>query len=335
MESGIVNVLTIDLEDYYMVSAFEPVVKREDWHKYESRIERNTHRLLDILNGSLRNPQSAIRNPVRATFFCLGWIAEHYPHLIKEIHQQGHEIACHSYDHQLIYNMNPEQFREDVRVSKRILEDITGKQVVGYRAPSYSITRNTLWALRILAEEGYRYDSSIFPIHHDRYGIPDAPRFPFIISLNGNSNFESKITLNFDPRTPKLGMLDSAAAPKCSNPQSEIRNPKSILEIPLSTVKLFGINVPISGGGYMRLLPYGLIRRGLAKINQVEKHPFVFYLHPWELDPEQPRVDSVSAMSRLRHYTNLEGTAEKLKKLLSDFSFSYLGHVIGMKGVRV
>ena len=331
MASDIVNVLTIDLEDYFMVSAFESVVRREDWDKYESRIERNTHRLLNIMNGSLRTPNSELRTPVRATFFCLGWVAEHYPHLIKEIYQQGHEIASHSYDHQLVYNMTSEQFRKDVVTSKRILEDITGKEVIGYRAPSYSITGKTLWALGILAEEGYRYDSSIFPIHHDRYGIPDAPRFPFIISLNGNSNFESKITLNFDLQTPKLGMLGSAAAPKCSNPQSEIRNPKSILEIPLSTVKLFGINVPISGGGYMRLLPYGLISRGLAKINQDEKHPFVFYLHPWELDPEQPRMNNISVLSKFRHYTNLHGTADKLKRLLNDFSLSSMEHVIGLK----
>ena len=205
-----INILTIDLEDYYMVSAFESVVKRDDWDKYESRIERNTQRLLDILDEPLDTRHSALRTPVRATFFCLGWIAERYPDLIKEIHRQGHEIACHGYDHQLIYKLSPDQFRRDVRKSKELLEDIVGEEVIGYRAPSYSITRKSLWALEILAEEGYRYDSSIFPIHHDRYGIPDAPRFPFVIPLNGNSNLEFS-SLNFELRkTPNLGVCAGA-----------------------------------------------------------------------------------------------------------------------------
>jgi polysaccharide deacetylase family protein (PEP-CTERM system associated) len=318
MASEIVNVLTVDLEDYYMVSAFESVVKREEWDKYESRIEINTRRLLDILNGSIHNPQSAIRNPIQATFFCLGWVAEHYPQLIKEIEHQGHEIACHSYDHQLVYNLNPEQFRRDVRTSKRILEDIAGKEVIGYRAPSYSITEKSLWALGILAEEGYRYDSSIFPIHHDRYGIPTAPRFPFLVDLEDGRHYSKMIP-------PALSDMNIRDSPPVGS------NGNLFVEYPISTVKLLGSNAPISGGGYMRLLPYGVIKRGLEKINNVEKKPFVFYLHPWELDPDQPRFNALPVLSRFRHYINLGGTVEKLKRLLSEFSFSSMRRGIGIK----
>ena len=208
-----INLLTIDLEDYYQVSAFEGIVKREHWGKYESRIERNTYRLLEILDqaealsnitvhdhsstpnpelrtsNSLSSPHSPITTcGTKATFFCLGWNAERFPGLIKEIYRRGHEIACHGYDHQLLYTMTPKQFQEDIRKSKRILEDIIGKEVVGYRAPSYSITRRSLWAFEILAQEGFWYDSSVFPIHHDRYGIPNAPRFPFLVDLNGGND---------------------------------------------------------------------------------------------------------------------------------------------------
>ncbi|OPY91679.1 MAG: Peptidoglycan deacetylase [Syntrophus sp. PtaU1.Bin208] len=337
MNHPIVNALTIDLEDYYMVSAFESVVKREDWHRYESRIERNTYRVLEILDetkppspdrqdgpdrthgpAQFTSPTSLMPGGVKATFFCLGWVGERYGHLIREIVSRGHEIACHGYDHQLVYRMTPEQFREDVLISKRILEDASGTKVIGYRAPSYSITQESLWALDILGEEGYRYDSSIFPIHHDRYGIPTAPRFPFLVKLNGNGGDGTGLSADFEqlrPRDPGRGDSHDGC----------------IVEVPISTVRLMGFNIPISGGGYMRLFPYGVIRQGLSKINNVENQPFVFYLHPWEFDPEQPRMNHLSPLSRFRHYINLDGTADKLKNLLRDFSFSTMETVIGLR----
>jgi polysaccharide deacetylase family protein (PEP-CTERM system associated) len=336
VKNPILNALTIDLEDYYMVSAFESVVKREDWHKYESRIERNTHRILEILaeakppstqfktqNSKLKIARDAAYNSppdsgVRATFFCLGWIADKYPGLIREITACGHEIANHGYDHNLVYNMTSSEFREDVRKSKKILEDAAGKEVVGYRAPSYSITAKSLWALPILAEEGYRYDSSIFPIHHDRYGIPDAPRFPFLVDLDGvHGNGEVKLPDSDNVKTVGASM--------------DASNGRFIVEYPISTVKLWGLNMPISGGGYMRLFPYGVTKKGLEKINRSEEKPFVIYLHPWELDPEQPRFNNLSALSRFRHYVNLDGTAEKLRRLLNDFTFSSMREVIELE----
>lgn len=339
----IVNVLSIDLEDYYMVSAFESVVKREDWNKYESRIERNTYHLLEIISGakppSLGSPDrpdqfktqnsklkiaqdaaydSPTNTGVHATFFCLGWIAERYPYLIRDISSLGHEIANHGYDHRLVYNMTPAEFRNDIRKSKRILEDITGREVIGYRAPSCSITMKALWAIRILAEEGYRYDSSIFPIHHDRYGIPHAPRFPFVISLDGE-------------RKPILAGSLAMQHRTAGNPKETFEDGKRIIEFPLSTVKFFGVNAPVSGGGYMRLLPYQLIRRAINRINEQEDNPFTLYLHPWEIDPDQPRMNGISAVSRFRHYVNLGRTEQKLKKLLNDFAFSTMKNVIGFQ----
>ena len=312
MLNPITNALTIDLEDYFMVSAFESVVKRECWHLHESRIERNTRKVLDILDGADGN------TGVKATFFCLGWVGERYPYLIREIDRRGHEIACHSYDHQLVYRMTPEQFREDVSISKRILEDASGKKVIGYRAPSYSITQQSLWALDVLGEEGYRYDSSIFPIHHDRYGIPTAPRFSFLVKLDGNGGNETRVPADFE----RMPLWEPEPGEPCDD---------CIVEYPISTVKMMGLNIPISGGGYMRLFPYGVIRKGLLQINTNEKQPFVFYLHPWEFDPEQPRMTNISVLSRFRHYVNLDGTAEKLKRLLGDFKFSSMADVIGIR----
>ena len=294
------NILTIDLEDYFMVSAFEDVVKREDWENYEFRIERNTYRLLEILN----NPSC---NPIRATFFCIGWVAERYPQLIREIHRQGHEIACHSYDHRIIYNMTPDEFRGDIRKSRNILEDIIGEEVLGYRAPSYSITNKSQWAFEVLAEEGFQYDSSIFPIRHDFYGMPNAPRFPFVVSLNGNSNVEFSV-LNFELNTTQ--------------------NSRVIIEFPISTVKVFGQNFPVSGGGYFRLLPYPIIKRALKSINEKEDKPFIFYLHPWEIDPNQPRINGLSFRSKFRHYVNLDKTEGRFRRLLKDFSFSSVKEIM-------
>lgn len=263
------NYLTIDVEDYYQVSAFEGIIGHEKWGNYGSRIVKNTDTLLDMLD----------QYNVKATFFVLGWIAEKFPHLVKDIHSKGHEIGCHSYLHRLIYNLSPGEFREDTRRAKDILEQITGSTVSGYRAPSYSITKNSMWALDILRELGFKYDSSIFPVYHDRYGIPDAPRFKYILSDN------------------------------------------DLTEYPISTSLIFGKKVPVAGGGYFRFFPYAFTKYLLEKINEKEKQPFIFYIHPWEIDPEQPRINGVGIIARFRHYNNLSRTLNRFRRLLEDFSF--------------
>jgi hypothetical protein len=399
------NILTIDLEDYFQVHAFSNVIRFEDWNNYESRIERNTHRLLEILresgmahsaerianeltpNDSRLTPHVSDLSPefvnslpltsnlkpqtsVRATFFILGWLAERYPHLIRTIKDQGHEIANHGYAHKLIYTQTKEEFRNDIRKSKAILEDITGSEVIGYRAPSYSITQKSRWALEILMEEGFKYDSSIFPIHHDFYGFPQAPRFPFLISMNGNSNFEftvlnldSKKTPNSELRTPNLNtyhnilasnevLLERSGPPTSSNMcASNLKRPaetkpfgegwsapltsSKLIEFPISTLRICGQNLPISGGGYFRLFPYSLIKKGLRRINEEEEQPFIFYIHPWEIDPDQPRINSISRKSRFRHYVNLHKTESKFKKLLTDFRFSSLKNILKFNNIFV
>jgi len=389
------NFLTIDLEDYFQVHAFSNVIRFEEWDNYESRIEHNTYRLLEILNECKSNflsnvpnslphtsnlkPQgldltpcsmpSALCRPVRATFFILGWIAERYPDLIRRIQKEGHEIACHGYAHKLIYHQSKEEFREDIRKAKAILENIIGDEVIGYRAPSYSITNKSQWAFEILTEEGFKYDSSIFPIHHDFYGFPKAPRFPFLISMNGNNNFEFSL-LNFDLQEPQSSVLNASncspqnsklspqssslkggnpaspqhrcfasnlkrSAPPTSNdisvpPSAPCSMPhaSSIVEFPISTVRILGVNFPISGGGYFRLFPYSIIKKGLTRINRIEGMPFIFYLHPWELDDEQPRINSISMLSKFRHYVNLNKTEDRFKKLLTDFRFSAISDVL-------
>jgi polysaccharide deacetylase family protein (PEP-CTERM system associated) len=348
------NILTIDLEDYFQVHAFSAVIKYDDWSNFECRIERNTDRLLSIL-GSARSPQqvkpqhrstsspkndsaintqqSTINNPIRATFFVLGWIAERYPDLVRRIQKEGHEIACHGYAHQLVYRQSRDEFRQDVKRAKSILEDITGSEVIGYRAPSYSITNKSQWAFEILVEEGFKYDSSIFPIRHDFYGLPNAPRFPFIISLNGNNNVEFSI-LNFELGTAAPQHGTTRAPLEGSTPNSELRTQHSLIEFPLSTVKLFGTNFPISGGGYFRLFPYYLIHRGLKSINQRGNQPFIFYMHPWELDCEQPRIKEVGLKSRFRHYVNLTKAEFKFKRLLSDFQFSTIRQFLTQNSER-
>ncbi len=267
-----VNVLTIDVEDYYMVSAFNDVVKIADWGQYPSRIEKSTQKLLDILET----------HGTKGTFFVLGWVAEHYPHLVKEIASRGHEVGCHSNSHRMIYEMNAEEFTKDTRRAKSIIEDIVGQEVWGYRAPSYSITRKSFWALEILAEEGFRYDSSIFPIHHDRYGIPGFRRFPTVLGLG---------------------------------------NGKRILEIPPSTYSVFGHNVPIAGGGYLRLFPLAATLFAIQGLNGREGKPAVVYVHPWEIDPDQPRMRG-KMVSRIRHYMNLGKTEPRLVALLNQFEFA-------------
>ncbi len=264
------NAITIDVEDYYQVSAFETVVQRAEWDHFESRVERNTYRLLDILD----------EYKTKGTFFVLGWVAERHPSLVREIDARGHEVASHGYSHQRVYTQSPEKFREETRLSKRILEDTTGKLIAGYRAASYSITEKSLWALDILIEEGYLYDSSIFPIMHDRYGIPSGERFSHVIK----------------------------------------RASGEILEFPLSTVRFCSNNFPVGGGGYLRLFPYPVTKWAIGHLNIKEKHPAIVYLHPWEVDPDQPRIDG-SFLSKFRHYVNLRKTEQVVKNLLTDFQF--------------
>lgn len=266
------NALSVDVEDYYQVSAFESVVRIDSWGQLESRVERNTQRVLDLLDNC----------NVKATFFVLGWVAERAPNLVRIISDRGHEIASHGYSHQLIYTQTRDQFRDETRRAKRVVEDIISQRIIGYRAASYSITAESLWALDILAEEGFEYDSSIFPIRHDRYGIPNHQRFFHI--LNGSGHLP-------------------------------------IAEVPLSTVRIGGFNFPVAGGGYFRILPYMLTHRAMLYLNQVERQPAVFYFHPWELDPDQPRIEACW-LSRFRHYTNLRGMERKLRKLLGNFSFA-------------
>jgi polysaccharide deacetylase family protein (PEP-CTERM system associated) len=273
----LINALTIDVEDYYHVSAFESVVRRDSWYQYESRVENNTLRILDLLD----------EYHTRGTFFILGHVAERHPGLVYAIQQRGHEIASHGYSHRRIYTQTSQQFREETRKAKKIVEDITGEAVLGYRAASYSITDKSLWALDILAEEGFRYDSSIFPVRHDLYGIPGHRRFSWAIERNGS------------------GVM---------------------LEIPLSTVRIAGVNIPIGGGGYLRLFPYAVTRQALLQLNLRERQPAVVYFHPWEIDPGQPRIRA-SWRSQFRHYTNLRGMEEKLRKLMGDFSFAPIREV--------
>jgi polysaccharide deacetylase family protein (PEP-CTERM system associated) len=276
------NALTFDVEDYFHVEAAAHRVSRRDWDRYPSRVEHNTNRILDILEAG----------QVTATFFVLGWVAERHPRLVRDIESRGHEIACHSYAHRLIYTMARDEFREDVRRAKAAIEDAVSGPIYGYRAPTFSVVEDSRWALEILAEEGFAYDSSIFPIHHDRYGIPTAPRFPYRVQLDAG---------------------------------------RHILEFPMTTIALGGQRVPFCGGGYFRLWPYPLIRAGLNWINRHDREPGIVYLHPWEFDPEQPRLP-IRGVSRLRHYVNIRHTAGKLERLLRDFQFSAVRDVLRARG---
>jgi polysaccharide deacetylase family protein (PEP-CTERM system associated) len=276
------NALTVDVEDYFHVSAFSKSISLDDWDRYPLRVEKNTHHLLDLFDVA----------QVKATFFVLGWVAERNNDLIKEIANRGHEIASHGYSHQLVYNQSQDVFREETIRSKSLLEDIVQIQVRGYRAASYSITRDSLWALDILAEAGFEYDSSIFPVRHDRYGIPEAIEKPHIL------------------KTPKG---------------------RSLVEFPLSTVRIFNYRLPVAGGGYFRLYPYFLTRAGLRQVN-ASKQPFIFYLHPWEIDPDQPKVDA-GWFSRFRHYNNLEKCESRLQRLMQDFQFGTTRQVLENLGL--
>ncbi|WP_298435912.1 XrtA system polysaccharide deacetylase [Geobacter sp.] len=277
-----VNALTIDVEDYFHVTAFERSVARDDWDKYSLRVEGNTEKVLDILE----------KKKIRATFFILGWVAERCPGLVREIGRRGHEIACHGYAHELIYRIGPERFRDDVRRAKALLEDTSGARVFGYRAPSYSITARSLWALDILVEEGFFYDSSIFPISHDIYGIPGGERFPHEIET-------------------QAGM---------------------IREFPMTTFPLrigwWNPRLPVAGGGYLRLFPALLVGRAIKYINSHERQPAVVYFHPWEMDPGQPRIRA-GLKSRFRHYLNLAKMEAKIDYLLEMLRFAPIRDIVG------
>lgn len=266
---SLVHALSFDVEEHFQVAAFWSTMRRRQWDNYESRVERNVERILSILS----------LHGIRATFFVLGWVAQKHRNLVRGIASCGHEIASHGFGHELITSQTPSLFREDVRSSKDILEDIIGGQIHGYRAPSFSITSETQWALPILAEEGYVYDSSIFPIQHDRYGMPGA--------------------------NPWCHLLETPAGP--------------LWEVPPSTIKMGPIRIPIAGGGYFRLYPYRILRN-LLKRTAAEGHPLIMYLHPWELDPDQPRMEG-SVVSKFRHYLNLRKTEVRLQQLVKDFRF--------------
>lgn len=272
------NAMTVDVEDYFHVEAFANHIDRSTWDRHEVRVVANTHRLLDIFDG----------HRVHGTFFVLGWVAQHYPQLVKDIADRGHEVACHGWSHRLVYKQSRQEFYEETRRAKLLIEDLIGAPVLGYRAASYSIVRSSLWALDVLTDLGFRYDSSIFPVRHDKYGIPEA-----------------RIEPHLHPTTAGNG----------------------IVEFPLTTKDLFGYRLPVSGGGYFRLFPYWATRAALASVNHGERRPFIFYLHPWEIDPAQPRVQA-GWFSRFRHYNNLEKCESRLHRLLADFEFASAATVL-------
>jgi polysaccharide deacetylase family protein (PEP-CTERM system associated) len=273
----IINAFTVDVEDYFQVSAFESQVSRDQWESIPSRVEANTERILRLLE----------RQRVKGTFFVLGWTAEKFPALVQQISAAGHELACHSFWHRLIYSQSRDGFREDLRRAKRAIEDAGGRRVVAYRAPSFSVTRRSFWALEILAEEDFEIDSSIFPTVHDRYGVPGAD--------------------------VRIHRIDTQAGP--------------IWEFPLAVQRVGRLSVPISGGGYFRLFPLHFSRLCLENVNRSGR-PFAFYIHPWEVDPQQPRIRSASRLSRFRHYVNLHSTEQKLERLLQSFRFGTISEVI-------
>ena len=279
---AVLNAMSVDVEDYFQVSAFEDVVSRASWDGLESRVTRNTERVLELLADA----------GTRATFFVLGWVAERHPRLVRRIADAGHEVACHSHEHRLVYEMTPREFRADLRRAKAAIEAAAGVPVFGYRAPTFSITKKSLWALDVLIEQGFQYDASIFPIRHDRYGIPGAFRHP------------SRIT----------------------------RPSGTIWEVPASTFRLGPVNIPIGGGGYFRLMPYVWTRWAIARLNVVEKQPAVFYLHPWELEPEQPRVRA-SKLTTWRHRVGLGRTRERLQRLLAEFRFAPIAELLGVGAI--
>ncbi len=274
--SGVVkNAMSVDVEDYFQVSAFEDCVDKRDWDGFESRVETNVYRILSLFG----------EYNIKATFFTLGWVAQRYPRMIERIVEGGHEVASHGWDHKRVTEMTPEQFAADVVKAKQLLEKLSGQQVIGYRAPSYSIGSDNLWAQDVLADTGHVYSSSVVPVKHDLYGMPEAPRFAY-----------------------------KAAEGR-------------LLEIPITTVPIAGRNINCGGGGWFRLFPYAFTRRALKKVNQQEGESAVFYFHPWEVDPEQPRIEGASFKSRFRHYLNLQRMEPRLEQLIRDFSWGRMDEV--------
>lgn len=276
-----INALTFDIEDYYQVEAFKNYITFEEWPQYPSRVEANTQKILDIL----------AEYNARATFFTLGWIAERFPEMVTRIIDGGHELATHGYAHHMVYKQTPAEFEADLAKSIEVLERLSGKKILGYRAPTYSIIEDSYWAFDTLIKYHLVYDSSIFPITHDRYGVPNSERFPYRVERDHGA---------------------------------------SIMEFPLSTLRLWKWNFPIAGGGYLRLFPYWLLKYSLRSLNRQHK-PGILYLHPWELDPDQPRIQNIPVTTRFRHYVNLHSTADKLRRLLRDFHFAPICEVLNLQ----
>jgi polysaccharide deacetylase family protein (PEP-CTERM system associated) len=270
----IANALSVDVEDYFQVSALAPHIPRADWDRIPCRVERNVDTILSLFAES----------GARATFFTLGWIAERYPELVRRIVAEGHELASHGYGHLRIHEQTPAEFAQDIGRAKALLEDLSGTPVKGYRAPSFSIGPRTLWAFECIAQAGYRYSSSVYPVRHDLYGMPDAPRFAY-------------------------------------RPRADL------LEIPVTTTAVFNRNLPAGGGGYFRLLPYAVSRALIRRVNQVDRRSAIFYFHPWEIDPAQPRVQGAGVKARFRHYVNLRRTEPRLRRLLRDFRWRTMDEV--------
>lgn len=276
MANSIINAMTVDVEDYFQVSAFEGSIDRSQWERLPCRVENNTNRILDLFDET----------GTKATFFTLGWVAERYPGLIRRIVKDGHELASHGFLHVRVTQQTPAEFRDDITRTKLLLEDISGSAVLGYRAASYSIGASNLWAHDELAEAGYVYSSSIYPVQHDLYGMPEAPRFAFW-------------------------------------PNGE----QGLLEIPITTIRILNKNLPCGGGGFFRFYPYAISRWALHRVNMNENQSGMFYFHPWEIDPDQPRQNGISLKARFRHYLNLGRMENRIRALLNDFSWGRMDHV--------
>ena len=277
------NAMTVDVEDYYQVSAFDPYILREDWKNYSSRVEANTDRILELFE----------QNDVKATFFTLGWVAKHYPDLVKRIVAQGHDLASHGWDHRRVTTLTREEFSVDIAKSKAILEDVSATEVNGYRAPSYSFTLENDWAHDVLLEQGYLYSSSVAPIKHDLYGIPSAPRFSY----------------------------------PCANDK--------ILELPITTTRMMNKNFPCGGGGWFRLYPYAVSKWAINRVNKADDEAAIFYFHPWEIDPDQPRIEGLKLSAKFRHYQNLAHMERKISKLLADYTWRSIPDVYAADLARI
>lgn len=271
LEARTLHMMTVDVEEYFQVEAFADLIPRDSWDSYPSRVALGTRRVLELLD----------RHSAKATFFFVGWVAERQPELVREVVERGHEIACHSHLHRALFRLTPEEFRQDLRRARAAIEDAGGQPVLGFRAPTWSIRKDTLWALDVLAEEGFAYDSSIFPVHHDLYGLPGAPRFAHVHRLAGG---------------------------------------RTLPEFPPTTVRALGLTLPGAGGGYLRILPQAYTRFVLRRLERAEGRPAMVYVHPWEFDPEQPRL-AAPWRSRLRHYTNLARMGDRLERVLEGRRF--------------